>query len=314
MCANLVRQLGAQQAEALLDRAGGPSLCTVRRWVREGQQRRVQTGNAPASVLRGGAGLFYLLLFRLAWPKAKADHVRAFLFQVTGRIYAPADITRAEQRLGYKRRRTSTLSYNALAPLAQMRRYIFWNRPPPLGIVGVDKARIIDVDEFGVTLAKVDGRYAKVFAGDPHPVAPGAFHVKDSKLTVILAVAPNGDRWFQIEQIPGTSAEMFAAFLENQVFPYLPGRPRRRLFLWDNLGSHTSPIVYNAVTCAGHECQCRPTYRPEDAAVEYVINQAQQMLDMYEIFNLADLQHGLQVALGALSRDAIANTFAHVGI
>ncbi len=53
----------------------------------------------------------------------------------------------------------------------------------------------------------------------------------------------------------------------------------RRTIIHDNLTSHKSPEVYEAVRLRSHRVVCRPPYRPQDGPVEFAINQVCSRLE-----------------------------------
>ena len=74
--------------------------------------RRLKRGGQVATDICGEEEL-YLVLCRLAWPKATADEILAFIARSseTGWIYSRNDIRRCEKRLGRTRKRSSTTAY-----------------------------------------------------------------------------------------------------------------------------------------------------------------------------------------------------------
>ena len=93
-----------------------------RRLFQEGHYRPYRrSGNARATVLRG-RDAFMLSFFRAVFPKAKIAEVNVFLFGVTGRFFDPAQISRAELRLGFTRKRGSTTARQALFPINVQKR------------------------------------------------------------------------------------------------------------------------------------------------------------------------------------------------
>ena len=115
--------------------------------------RRLKRGGQVATDISGEEEL-YLVLCRLAWPKATADEILAFIARSSesGWIYSRNDIRRCEKRLGRTRKRSSITAYQALHQLNQARRHNFWHLPHPAGIFGTPRTRLIDIDEAGIGL------------------------------------------------------------------------------------------------------------------------------------------------------------------
>ena len=98
----------------------------------------------------------------------------------------------------------------------------------------------------------------------PTPTLAGS-HGHGTKFTIILAISPCGKLWYQMLDVAGTSTAMFHSFV-SRVLSRLPaGGPATRTFLWDNLTSHKSAVIFNTVTAAGHRCTPRPPYIPRMA-------------------------------------------------
>ncbi len=74
---------------------------------------------------------------------------------------------------------------------------------------------------------------------------------------------------------PGTSAMAYCAFVEHVLNTYSANEnlALRRTLIHDNLTSHKAPEVHKAVRGHGHRVVCYLPYRPQDAPVEYAINQ-----------------------------------------
>ena len=174
-------------------------------------------------------------------------------------------------------------------------------------------------------------KYGYAYSGD-RVRQPGAYS-GDVKDTVILAVEP-GDprlppniygsvewprRWAKVDSISGTSTEDFDDLLIELCEDLLNNPPvgqsnERRVFLWDNLGSHTSPVVHQTVEADyGHIIMRRSAYRPADEPIEYVFCQlADRLRDRcHTIRNLLRLVNAINCIIGQLR--GFDETFDHVG-
>ena len=61
-------------------------------------------------------------------------------------------ISKRLNELAVTRKVGSTEAYDAFLPQNVLRAEIFWNSPPPLGVVSIARRHFIDVDEFGMCL------------------------------------------------------------------------------------------------------------------------------------------------------------------
>ena len=127
-------------------------------------------------------------------------------------------------------------------------------------------------------------------------------------------------RWLRINIIAGTSAVEFNDFLieilddlDNNPLPGVP--PEGKVFLWDNLRSHLTPMIYNtvAVRAAGHTINPRPPYRPWVGPIEFIFCQLADRLRQrcHLIHSIPDLVHQIQIVVPELT--GFDNTFAHCG-
>ena len=129
---------------------------SVRRWrdlrLQFGHVRACRrTGNARATVLRDH-NIILLALYRLAFPKATAAEVNAFLYRanygnMNFRFFSASQICEAEKIIGLTRKRGSTTAYQALRPINRQKRWMFWNLPYPYGIADIRRQDMIDLDE-----------------------------------------------------------------------------------------------------------------------------------------------------------------------
>ena len=69
-------------------------------------------------------------------------------------MYSSQKISKHLKGLDIMKKISSVEAYQAQAEAVQRRVYCFWNRAPPLGIFQVPRRMLIDVDEFGVTMAR----------------------------------------------------------------------------------------------------------------------------------------------------------------
>jgi hypothetical protein len=102
-----------------------------------------------------GPLLYELALYRAAFPKASADEIRGHIARTHFQLYSRQDISDAEKRLGLTRKRGCTTANQALSAANLLKRQMFWNMPPPLGIVGTAPWEI-DFDEWGMYVSWVN--------------------------------------------------------------------------------------------------------------------------------------------------------------
>jgi len=284
-----------------------PCLRTQQRWNRrllmEGHYRPYERrGNKrPGTIV--GSDKFLLVLFRSKFPKATAAEVAAFLYNNTlnhnPRIFTPSQISYAEDSLGLTRKKGSTLAIQALRPENVLRRNMFWGMAFPYGVVGIPTQSLVDVDECGIMLEGCNRHHGKSYFGTR--VVEKGWYGRGVKWTITLAIAATGERWCWVEEKAGTTAADFVNFIEHVVGHIDPQEYNgARTILMDNLHAHTTPLVQQTITDAGHQLLYRPKYRPADAPIEYVFNtlQAELRVRMREVDGTNIVDH---------IRDIIAN-------
>jgi hypothetical protein len=115
------------------------------------------------SPTRSNIDLEQLGLYRSVFPKATIAECRAYLFNLdpTKEPYSDSQVHRAECFLGLRRKAASTTADLAFLPVNLQKREFYWTLPPPLGMIGVPIADIIDIDEAVFFLEHLDRRHGK---------------------------------------------------------------------------------------------------------------------------------------------------------
>jgi hypothetical protein len=246
------------------------------------------TGNKPVSSLLGQY-LLLLVLFKLIWPQATYFKCITFIANESddAEIFTEQQVSLALRKMGYTRKVTSTVAYQAFTERNLICRRLYWTMPWPVGIHGITRRRLIDADEFGLHLNNANQKYGS----SPRGLKirkPGNYDRGTFKLTIILAIEtgdleiPNGvigsvtnpRVWARVTTEPGISAEAYRIFVEHVLNTYdaVANPALQRTLIHDNLSSHRAPEVNEAVRERGHHVVCRPPYRPQDGPVEYAIN------------------------------------------
>ena len=304
---------------------------SVQRWNRR-LHPYLMTGNRDRNVIVG-LDQFNLVLFLLAWPDARLDEIIAYIANAgNGKVYTRGQVTKRLKELGMTKKVGSMEARQASLPINIFKREQFWNMPVPFGVNGCERRRLIDVDEIGIEIQRSNRKYGHSFTG-VRVVKPGHYS-RDTKLTVILAVeagdpelAPevrgsidNPRRWLRIMVKPGTTTLDFNDFLVSVCQDIQNNHPmgmignHSRVFLWDNLRSHCSPIIHQTVEGEyGHIIIRRPPYKPSDAPIEYVFCHLICELQgrTYNINNLNELIHSIQLVVTNLR--GFNNTFNKLG-
>lgn len=141
-------------------------------------------------------------------------------------------------------------------PDVERKRRFFENIQPLL-----NPKHLVFVDESGFRLGGTP-RYGWAPIGKD---APGC-HVqgKWETVTMVGAMALDGFRGFMTIDA-GTSADVFLAFVENQLIPNLAPDD---IVVMDNLNAHKSPSVIEAIEKTGAQVLFTPPYSPEFNPIE----------------------------------------------
>ncbi len=150
-----------------------------------------QTGNGPRTTIVG-VDLLNLVTYITAWPDSTHDEMAAFIYNDGGDLYSRQAISNRLQNLDITRKIASTEGYQTQRPDVEYRVWAFWNCPPPLVIFEVLRRKLIDFDQFGVSLEKCNrtgGWAVKVLR-----VRKDGHYHHGAKLTVIFAIEPGDPR------------------------------------------------------------------------------------------------------------------------
>jgi hypothetical protein len=293
----------------------------ARRVLNAGDTRHfVMNGNHESRVLHG-EDRFLLAIYRLIYPKATADEVVSFISRHSSapRLYSRGQVSDCEIDLGLSRKAASTTAYQAMRPDCLWRRELFWTTGYPTGITDTNFDDFIDVDETAVILQLVNRPYGKSYI-NLRVREEGAYE-RTQKWTLILAIspwpAPHGRVWWRFTPESGTTAVVFRDFVAVIMASIAadPLQNRPHTFLWDNLRSHHSALVTNAVYShpGGHRYIARAPYRPQDGPIEYANNQLLSLMraQCYNITTDAELQAIMPTLISNIT--GIPETFVHCG-
>lgn len=266
------------------------SASSISRWNNRGIERYRMTGNHDRTQLVG-VDMINLVNFINTWPDATTDEIAAHIYNEGGDLYDRQTISKRLAELEITRKKASTEAYQAFTPENQFKVYVFFNLPPPLGVVTIQRRKLIDVDEFGLSLEKCNR--TKGWALICYRVRKEGHYKDGNKLTCLLAIEPgdhrlpahqrgslqNPRRWVRCVQNGGTTVEVFRDFCDYICSDIeqnrIPGTDDHRVFLWDNLRAHHSAYVNQTVTGREGPCQFtivpRPPYQPKYGPIEYKI-------------------------------------------
>ena len=307
------------------------SSASLRRWNERLHPYR-HTGNKSRGRLVG-IDLINAVSFLTAWPETYIEELAVFVYNEGGPLFSRPALTERLQDLGITKKRASTEAYQAQREDVQFRVWSYWNCPSPLGVFQVPRRKLIDVDEFGITLEKCNrtgGWALKVFR-----VRKDGHYHHGSKITVLFAIEP-GDpalppetrgsverprRWIRCIQGVGTTTNVFRDFCDHictEIERFgVDGTDDHRIFIWDNLAAHHSAYVHQTVTGRDgprrFSIVARPQYHPKYGPIEYKICELTNILRdrKQPDWNMRMLEDGIYQA--AMSIKSFDSTFVHCG-
>ena len=241
-----------------------PGQRTVDRWARKvvslGYARQCRRRGKYRVTVFHNHDLFLLALYCLAFPKAMASEINAFLYNanygsLVFRTNSTPQITYAEQRIGLTRKTGSTTAYRAFLPINKQKRWMFWNLPYPLGIAGIRRQDMIDLDECGIELSTADRSIGNAYLG--RHVKQSGLYSKSDKLNLLLAISGddgNPMRWRDIWTGKGTTVLRMIEFVWRIIYDIdsLDESDRQFFFIMDNLRSHHHQQMSAIIIEAGH--------------------------------------------------------------
>ena len=265
---------------------------TIRRWLRRLAPYQ-QTGNHERSNLTARDQILLGLCLHL-FPRADDEDVCSFIYANGGELYSQQDISSRCNDIRVTRKRASLESSYAYSPRNIIRTRQFWNEGPRVGVHGVPRHRLIDVDEASFCLKKVEKKYGRAFRACR--VRDIANYKRGSlTLNLLMAVEPGDPNlapnqlgsirfprvWYKIVD-HNVDQFVYAEFL-NEICTDIETSPlpndNERIFLWDNLALHGTAYVSRTLEMRPTRHQFRflaiprPPYQPKFAPIEYVFCQ-----------------------------------------
>jgi hypothetical protein len=307
-----------------------PNIMTENRWAalrnNLGHFRPCRrSGNAFATALRG-QDLIYLAIYRVAYPKATAAEVQAFLYRmnygnINFRFYTASQISAAEALIGMTRKKGgSSVAWQAFLPANIRKRWIYWNLPYPMGIADIRREQMIDLDECGIYFATAERTMGKAYIG-VRVREPGPYS-RTEKWNLLMAISgaavENGGlaarRWRNLWLEGGTTIERMVSFLQ-EILDDIGHANDGNFFVFtmDNLNSHKNAAVVTLIHSYGHGVAYRAPYYAMDGAIELFFNTLQTMLRarLHQITDgnslVAAVNHSIQ------SVNSFEGYFIHVG-
>ena len=312
------------------------SLASLYRWAQR-VDPLLQRGNREREVLTNADQLLLTIAIHIN-PTSNADQIAAFIVRNGGNVYTRNQIYRRLKELGVVRKVASIESYRAFTPMNLMRARTFWTERAPVGVVGVQRRKFIDIDESKFALHQrkkcVKGYGVKAVRVRDR----GMFKKGMQSVNLFIAIEPGNPLipsdqmgsikhprcWFRITQ-ENCNQYVFADYIDD-ICRDIEENPcdgdDERVFLWDNLSAHLTPYVTatyaHRATHDQHRFLAipRPPYQPKFGPIEYIIGIIDQKLQAMEeiewtIDTLRDALHNICMTVG---NNGVANkTFLHVG-
>lgn len=267
------------------------------------------------AITLSGFDQFNLIWYRLIYPRANANELRAYIFRngLPGRqrLYSKQQISAAEQRIKLTMKVGSTTASQFSLPQNVFRRHLFWSQGFPLGIVNTPIQDLCDYDECEICLQTCNRTQGKAYIGVR--VREEGHYTHGEKWSLQLFIDSNNfvHSWLRPE--PGTNKLDFRNFFNGVIARLPPNQPRT--ILMDNLRSHFDGVTWARVGATGHRFLPRCPYAPFDGPIEYVFNSLEGHLKnrLHVIHTNADLVREVNNIIGQLAQQGFRRYFVHCG-
>ena len=265
---------------------------SIRRWIRRMVPYQ-QYGNHERQVIVGRDQVLLSICIHI-YPRAKDDEIAAFIFANGGRIYSRRDISRRCRELKLNLKRASLEAANAYTLRNSFRTQQFWTMGPRVGVYGVPRHRLIDIDEASFCLKKIEKRYGRAYSSCR--VRDTANYTRmGGRINLLLAVEPGDPNipanqigsiehprtWYKV--VDGNVDQFVYAEFIDEICSDIEQNPlpsdNERYFLWDNLALHGTAYVNYTLEMRPTRnifrfvAIPRPPYQPKFAPIEYVFCQ-----------------------------------------
>jgi transposase len=230
-------------------------------------------------------------------PDATLEQLREHL-GITGSIMI---VWRALERLGITRKKKTKHAAERDRPDVRRRRESFHREIEPIA-----PKRLVFVDETGVTTAMTP-TYGRAPSGERVVAsAPASWE----SMTVIAAVGLDGVRAPLV--VPGSSnATTFLAYVEEVLVPALR---RGDVVVFDNLASHFTPGVAEAIERVGARVLPLPPYSPDLNPIEETFSKFKEFLRRAAVRTKHHLVETIGEALRMVTTEDILGWFQQAGL
>jgi transposase len=209
-------------------------------------------------------------------------------------------ICRALQKLGLPRKKKSKHAAERDTPEVQEERREFAEDVEP-----IEPKRLVFVDETGVTTAMTP-TYGRAPKGERvEASAPASWE----SVTVIAAMGLDGVR-APLAFEGAVDAAMFLMYVEQVLVPALR---RGDVVIFDNLASHLSPAVSEAIERAGASVLPLPPYSPDFNPIEEMFSKFKEFLRRVGARAKEHLYDAIGEGLREVASEDILGWFRHAG-
>jgi transposase len=210
-------------------------------------------------------------------------------------------ICRALQKLGLPLKKKSKHASERDTPEVQTKRRKFRKEIDP-----IEPRRLVFVDETGVTTAMTPG-YGRAPRGERvEASAPASWE----SVTVIAAIGLDGVR-APLAFKGSVNAATFESYVEQVLVPTLH---RGDVVVFDNLRSHLSPAVFEAIRLAGASVLPLPPYSPDFTPIEEMFSKFKEFLRRIGARAKDHLYDAIGEGLREVTAQDVLGWFRHAGL
>lgn len=210
-------------------------------------------------------------------------------------------ICQALKRLGWRRKKKVLRAAERDDPKVQAKRVVWKHRTCQVGV-----KRLIFLDQTAVT-TRMQRTHGRAPSGVRVIGVVPERHYQTS--TLMGAMRLDGTLETFVYD-GGTDVAAMLAFIESQLAPVLKAGD---IVIWDNLATHHSPAVVQAIERTGAQVWPLPPYSPDLNPIEQLWSKIKSILRSVAARTKDALLNGLALALEKISPSDIQNWFANSG-
>eukprot|EP00536_Pseudo-nitzschia_multiseries_P009087 jgi/Psemu1/22302/gm1.22302_g len=151
----LTRELKVERKASFRPSVGGSKGYDL--WYRQQQMERHQNNELVNDRdLLVGLALVSLVVCFIIYPQIQLNEIAVYLYNDGVGLYSNQLISQRLKELQITNKKSSIEAFKAQSPANMRREFLFWNRPLPIGVVGIPWKHFINVNEFAMEAKRLN--------------------------------------------------------------------------------------------------------------------------------------------------------------